>query len=424
MLKIYFLDFIQYMCKKKKLAISTNCKLSTAAYKKRAFSAGKKKNGAVLVFFLYLTLCYANPSVDFFAGAGGKLAFPSASKKENGAAGVGGGGYAEGGIEFFNIQTELFTSFSYLSSSGLVERILETEIGIGASYVFSKKNIRILPARFAFRPHIGVFMDIYAADVYKNAVQKEEGALTSAHGVTAGLCPGIFFDLPNLIALTRINIIPTVGFEESIRFDRVSGIYATPLLSASVRFFWELSKKHAALPQSEERYDAEVEETEEPEEIEEIEEVKEAVEVKEVEPETPVPEETPPPKEKALPFVMFAPNSATLFAPNADTEDPSAATAESALNETAQILIENPGLNVVIIGYANSITGTAEENETELIPLSLKRAECDCSELEKRGITPARISVRGEGAGAHTSADGWKNRRVEFLLIEENKETP
>ncbi len=261
-------------------------------------------------------------------------------------------------------------------------------------------------------------MDIYAADVYKNAVQKEEGALTSAHGVTAGLCPGIFFDLPNLIALTRINIIPTVGFEESIRFDRVSGIYATPLLSAGVRFFWELPKKHAALPQSEERYDAEVEEPEE------IEEVKEAVEVKEVEPETPVPEETPPPKEKALPFVMFAPNSAALFAPNADTEDPSAATAERALNETAQILIENPGLNVVIIGYANSITGTAEENETELIPLSLKRAECVCSELEKRGITPARISVRGEGAGAHTSADGWKNRRVEFLLIEENKETP
>ena len=456
-------------------AFGDKCRSLKAVCRSPAFPVSKKTACVFFLFFFYRAFCVAAPSVDFFAGAGGKLAFPSASQKEKGGAGAGGGGYIEGGIEFFNIQTELFTSFSYLSNGGLVERMLETQIGLGASYVFSKKNARRLPAWLAVRPHIGVFADIYAADVYKTAVQKDEGIRTFANGVTAGFNPGLFFDFPNLITVKRVKIIPTAGIEESIRFDRVSGIYATPFLSAGVRVSWELPKKNSVLPQTEERIEEQpesesliekkmeeqieenptpapaveeqTEEQSEPETLveEEIEDLQEeqAAEQTEVEspveeqieeqieqpqeeqaePETPIEEqpelETPvaeqpaPPEPIYLPFVIFPPDSAALF--NAPNTEPEAA--ESVLNEIARILTENPDFNVTIIGYANSITGTSGENKGALIPLSLKRAECVRAELEKRGIDPMRMSVRGEGAGEYSSAAGWKNRRVEFVLI-------
>ncbi|MGP1457752.1 MAG: OmpA family protein [Treponema sp.] len=378
-------------------AFEDNYKSITAVYKKLAFLTGKKTFSVLLLCF-FLSFCYAIPPVDFFTGVGGKLAFPSASQKEKGGAGAGGGGYLEGGIEFFNIQTELFASVSYLSGGGLVERMLESEIGVGASYVFSKKNARRLPAWLAIRPHIGVFADIYAADVYKSAVQKDEGRLSSAKGVTAGFSPGLFFDFPNLITLKRVKIVPTVGFEESIRFDRVSGIYATPFLNAGVRFFWDAPKKRAEPPKPEER-------------IAEM-----------PEPESPAAEKQMPPEPIYLPFIIFPPDSASLF------ESPFATPAqkeewESALNEVAEALTENPDLSMAIIGYANSVTGTAGENAVVLIPLSLKRGEYVRAELEKRGIAPERMTVRADGAGEYSSADGWKNRRVEFLLMkEENAE--
>ncbi|MGP1458837.1 MAG: OmpA family protein [Treponema sp.] len=356
-----------------------------AATVRQAFN--KKIRVSLFIFFAAAELSYAKIKPVFFAGLGAQLAFPSFSLKKEGAAGFGGGAYLEGGLEASDFQAEIIASFTRLSSGGgLLERLDEAKIGLGASYVLRKSNVGFLPDWLNLRPHASVFADLYDARVYRNSVQKDEGVLSSARGVTPIFNVGLFIDFPNLIAFKHQKIIPTLGIEESFRFDEQSGLYATPILNAGARiFFAKLPKATAPKRQQ-----------------------------------TP-PEQSPQPAMKPrkpieLPFILFAPYSSSL----ADGAPRDRRINETALSSLTRILNENPEYGLTILGYANSTTGNETENDEELIPLSRERAAAVMAELEKRGVAKERMSIQGVGKAEEAAADGWKNRRVEFQLVQSN----
>ncbi len=93
------------------------------------------------------------------------------------------------------------------------------------------------------------------------------------------------------------------------------------------------------------------------------------------------------------------------------------------LDEVAEELkgLNSENIHIVIEGHANNISGTKKEEETELLPLSQKRAEKIVEELVKRGVDPSILSAKGVGgsdpiADRKDRANWWKNRRVEFII--------
>lgn len=102
---------------------------------------------------------------------------------------------------------------------------------------------------------------------------------------------------------------------------------------------------------------------------------------------------------------------------------------ERVLKRIADILKKFGDYKVTVVGHANSVTGTMEEEEVDnpnrwgpaLKPLSQKRAQYVKDQLVKLGVSSSRLSVDGKG-GSEPVADrkdknvNWKNRRVEFIL--------
>lgn len=385
------------------------------------WSAYKKILCTLLLFFIW-HLFHAKTKPSFFAGAGGQLGFPSFSIKPNGLSGFGGGGYLEGGLEIAGFQTEIIASFMRLSGgSGLLEHLNETKIGLGAAYVLSRSTVRFLPGWLSFRPHISGFADIYTARVYKNSVQKEEGTLSSVRGVTPSFNAGLFIDFPNLIAVKNQQIDLTVGFEEAFRFDKSSGVYATPIVNIGARIVFAPLPKTGIVTQQEapmKDASAEIRPDNDPQKpIAPMEaQPKKAPETEHEQPMAPEPETLPNPLPQTpieLPVILFAPYSVALTDGSARERQEQS----SALETIARILQEHPEYRVKILGYANSVTDDPAENETELIPLSQKRAEAVMADLETRGIAKERMESDGMGSGPFSKADGRKNRRVEFVLI-------
>ncbi len=93
------------------------------------------------------------------------------------------------------------------------------------------------------------------------------------------------------------------------------------------------------------------------------------------------------------------------------------------LDEVAEELkgLKSEDIHIVIEGHANNITGTQKEQDTELLPLSQKRAEKIVEELVKRGVDPSILTPVGVGGSVPIAdkadrANWWKNRRVEFII--------
>jgi flagellar hook assembly protein FlgD/outer membrane protein OmpA-like peptidoglycan-associated protein len=122
--------------------------------------------------------------------------------------------------------------------------------------------------------------------------------------------------------------------------------------------------------------------------------------------------------------ITFPGNSADLAAV-ADLEK--AARNDRTLARLAEIFKKYSAYRILIEGHAN-ITRYADpkaaqkENEEELIPLSLARAEAVKRALISLGLDGGRISVTGLGGSKPVVRfddleNVWKNRRVEFILI-------
>ena len=113
------------------------------------------------------------------------------------------------------------------------------------------------------------------------------------------------------------------------------------------------------------------------------------------------------------------------FDANAATFDKLDAAGKKDLDETLEKLVKKfnsvEGAHVTVEGYANNISGTREENEKDLLPLSQKRAEAIMELLAERGIARERLSAKGMGdanpiASREDRANWWKNRRIEFYI--------
>ncbi|MDR2494581.1 MAG: pallilysin-related adhesin [Spirochaetaceae bacterium] len=96
------------------------------------------------------------------------------------------------------------------------------------------------------------------------------------------------------------------------------------------------------------------------------------------------------------------------------------------LRRIAEILNKFRDYRVLIEGHANRTKAradeAAEEERTELHPLSESRARTVVNYLVEFGVSRSRLSARGLGstkpvAKFEDQNDWWKNRRVEFILI-------
>ena len=122
--------------------------------------------------------------------------------------------------------------------------------------------------------------------------------------------------------------------------------------------------------------------------------------------------------------ITFPPNSADLMAVS-DIEK--AARNDKTLKRLFEIFEKYSAYQIRIEGHANitrywSEAEAKKENEEELIPLSLARAEAVKQALIRLGLDGNRISVTGLGGTKpivpfDDEENRWKNRRVEFILI-------
>jgi outer membrane protein OmpA-like peptidoglycan-associated protein len=91
----------------------------------------------------------------------------------------------------------------------------------------------------------------------------------------------------------------------------------------------------------------------------------------------------------------------------------------SLLDEIAQVIKENPGINVRIEGYTDNVGSPAYN-----LRLSQLRAESVMKYLIRAGVSPDRLTARGYGMmnpiASNATAEGRaKNRRVEFTITKE-----
>jgi outer membrane protein OmpA-like peptidoglycan-associated protein/flagellar hook assembly protein FlgD len=119
-----------------------------------------------------------------------------------------------------------------------------------------------------------------------------------------------------------------------------------------------------------------------------------------------------------IPSITFPPNSAVLIV---DADDPQGRQNRAVLTRLVEILGRFPQYSIVVEGHAVNLSGTAREQEEELLPLSQARAEAVLAALEDRGVASRLLSAVGRGGSVpvapHTDEQNrWKNRRVDFIL--------
>lgn len=120
----------------------------------------------------------------------------------------------------------------------------------------------------------------------------------------------------------------------------------------------------------------------------------------------------------AVPSIIFRENEADFIGLSSDVIDKNT----QVLKRIAEILNKFKEYKVQVEGHANNVTGTQKEEDTELIPLSQKRAVAVRNFLIQNGVDASRLSTIGMGgtrpvAQRSERENWWKNRRVEFILI-------
>jgi flagellar hook assembly protein FlgD len=119
-----------------------------------------------------------------------------------------------------------------------------------------------------------------------------------------------------------------------------------------------------------------------------------------------------------VPSIVFRENAADFNGIPADRAENNV----RVLRRVAEILNRFRDYKVQVEGHANPVAQTAQEERTELQPLSEARAQAVLNMLVEYGVARNRLSSVGMGGTQpvvqHNDRDNWwKNRRVEFILI-------
>ena len=119
----------------------------------------------------------------------------------------------------------------------------------------------------------------------------------------------------------------------------------------------------------------------------------------------------------AVEFVLFGPDTGRY---NAGIDNDAMALNELVLNQTAQLLRQNPNHRARIEGHANPVTTDPIEAD-ELMALSAMRANAVADQLRARGIRDEQLVIISFGGTRTVTSDHdiWnRNRRVEIIIVE------
>jgi len=117
-------------------------------------------------------------------------------------------------------------------------------------------------------------------------------------------------------------------------------------------------------------------------------------------------------------YILFPANSANLSGVNPELKQQN----QKALDEIAQMLLENPQYRLLIDGHANPVLKTSREETGTLMPLSLQRATAAANYLvELYKIDRQRFIITGAGGKYASRNDTAQNRRVNFFIIMDSR---
>jgi len=121
-------------------------------------------------------------------------------------------------------------------------------------------------------------------------------------------------------------------------------------------------------------------------------------------------------KINAIEFVLFGPDIGRY---NVGIDRDAQQLNELVLNQTAEILNNNPDFRIRLEGHANPFTTFTSEAE-DLMTLSSMRANAIADQLRARGVSDEQIVIVAFG-GTRASTSDWdvrnRNRRVEMMII-------
>lgn len=175
---------------------------------------------------------FAEPT--FFIGAQGDFAMPGVSGTDK-TFGLGGGANFEAGAYLANLSFGLIGGFAQVNDSGsLVKTMAEKKIGLEAGYDITKHRLNFLPGWLAVRPNVAFMLDFYEATGYRSESKKAIDLEETSSGITPIAELGLFVDFIHLLKNDSFALIPTVGYNETFRFEE-DGAVLSARFSLGVR---------------------------------------------------------------------------------------------------------------------------------------------------------------------------------------------
>ncbi len=177
----------------------------------------KKAFLSIIVTIILVSSSFSEPV--FFAGLQGNISFPGINGLDK-TFGFGWGGNAELGVYFGNLSLGITGGISHVEDSGnLVKTMHETKVGVEAGYTIDKSLVSFLPNWLGIRPNLSLLADFYEAKGFRSESKKILNREETTEGVAFATEVGLFLDFINLVKGESISLIPTMGYNETIRLE-------------------------------------------------------------------------------------------------------------------------------------------------------------------------------------------------------------
>ncbi len=181
----------------------------------------QKKFTAVVFILIVSVSCLF--SLSPFFGAQGDFTFPWDSSSSM-SVGFGGGFLIEGGISTSMMDFSLKAGYTGSSSDALIIKLNEGKLGASAALKISHNMFAFLPPFICLRPELSVFADFYKIEMYRSESLKDRNISDTDSGVSPLFSAAISLDIPNIIKIKNVNLVPYLGYATYFRFDEQATI--------------------------------------------------------------------------------------------------------------------------------------------------------------------------------------------------------